>query len=101
MEFTGIYSYAPAPTCGATNPCISSTNAITVPKWVNRAAYDGSTTGAGNGNYRLYSSSPASNMLPCQGGALPYDLDGQIRNASCWGAAGAYEIATNTQVMGF
>jgi hypothetical protein len=61
--------------------------------YVNRQSWNGTTVGAGNGNYRLNSNSPAAHMIQHGGCVLPYDLDGQIRNCSGWGSAGAYEQA--------
>lgn len=47
--------------------------------------------GAGNGDYRLTSTSSALNLVPSGGAVLPYDLDGVARRNDSTGAAGVYE----------
>lgn len=92
-EFFGLHSNAPAVTSGATQPPTCSTNAAAnYPQYNNRKAGSGSA-GAGNGDYRLKSNSPAINLFPATSQILPYDLAGQVRNNSGWGSAGAYEQA--------
>ena len=91
MEFSGLWSYHPT---FSGQPPTSGTNAYTLPAFVNRAAYNGSTGGSGGGDYRLLSSSPAVSMFAstAQGctQVLPYDLAGQVRDCSGHGSAGAY-----------
>ncbi len=88
MEFGGLGSYNPAIT--GSQPPASGTNAAGFPQFVARASYDGASAGAGNGDYRLMSNSPAVRM---GGGVLPYDLNGVARRAMN-GSGGAFEQAT-------
>jgi len=71
--------------------------ANTYPGFISRASYDGSSTGAGNGDYHIGATSPARNLIPSSGAVLPYDLDGKARRNDGTGAAGAYESDSATK----
>ena len=101
-EFTGLHSYftiantnaqAYNQPYGPTSNGSSAFNSLTLAKFVSRASWNGNAIGAGNGNYRINSNSAAANLIPAGGCVLPYDLDGQARNCSGYGSAGAYEQA--------
>ena len=95
-EFNGIQNAFRIPNSNAQQSGEPPSNsalmtAVGYVNYVSRASWDGTSVGAGNGNYRLKSNSPAAHMMTnC---VLPYDLDGQVRNCSGWGSAGAYEQA--------
>lgn len=84
-EFIGVRSYQPTATPG-TQPPAGGTNVLGFVDFVDRQAYDGSTQGAGNGDYHLGATSPARNMQ--RDLLIPYDLDGNARAAT--DAAGCY-----------
>jgi hypothetical protein len=89
-EFDGIYS---VPNPGTGQPLsVSSLRSIMYPAFKSRQTYNGSTSGAGNGDYHLTSTSPLLNMVPAGEAVLPYDLDGIARRNDGTGAAGAYEF---------
>lgn len=73
--------------------------------FVNDASFNdvsGGGSGLGNGNYRLKSTSSARNLANAAACVLPYDFQGQLRNCSGLGSAGAYEQAiVLTQVFGW
>jgi hypothetical protein len=102
-EFWGVNVYGTAITEGTSQaPTCVASNSYTFPAYHNRQAYYGSGSTTGGGDYRLNSNSPAINFFPSGTNTLPYDLQGQIRNNSGWGSAGAYaqEIIL-TQVFGW
>lgn len=61
-------------------------------QFTSRRSWDGVTAGAGGGDYRLLSGSPAISLIPAGRAVLPVDLDGYQRRNDGVGAAGAYEI---------
>jgi hypothetical protein len=92
-EFDGLGCYSPSRTANSEPPG-SSTNTVGFFAFQNRQAYTGSA-GAGNGYYRLWTSSPAWNFQ--RDWLLPYDIEGRVRGANS--EAGAY--ATQPQLMSF
>jgi len=102
-EFPGLYSkFIPiraTPDAQASSEPPSNSAGMHAVSWlgyVNRAAWDGTSVGAGNGDYHLTSSSPAASMIPATMAVLPYDLDGVARRNDGTGAAGAYEYTYYT-----
>jgi hypothetical protein len=100
-EWTGLYSNmmpiaATLDEQSTTQPTsVSPGHAVTWLAFTNRTAFDGVSTGAGNGDYHLTGSSPALNLVPSGSAVLPYDLDGVARRNDGTGAAGAYEYAVS------
>jgi hypothetical protein len=101
-EFTGLMSYFAVPNVnvqhanqppGPTSNAALSFRLLTTGAFVNRQSWNGNAIGTGNGNYRLNSNSAAAHLMQSGGCVLPYDLDGQVRNCSGYGSAGAYEQA--------
>lgn len=86
QNFSGLRCI-PAATTG--EPPTVSPKTIGYFSFVDRKSFNGSSNGAGNGNYRLQSDSPAIGMA--RDWVLPYDIDGKARRAD--GAAGAYEYS--------
>ena len=97
-EFAGLYSKYPSIATTKDAQAISqpptSLSAINSPTWqgfVDRQSWNGTSAGSGNGNYSLTSGSNALNLIPAGKSVLPYDIDGNPRDNSGFGAAGAYE----------
>ena len=85
-SWCGVFSGLTGPTGG----CTGANTALLVP-FVSDASYNEGNGGsnAGNGNYRIYSSAQAVNLMGLGGTCvLPYDLDGAIRNCSGLAAGG-------------
>lgn len=57
----------------------ASSNTPSYPQFVNRAAFDGTNNGAGDGNYRYQSNSPLFNMVSMVQ-VLPWDIEGRPRS---------------------
>lgn len=101
LEFPGIYSdYIPISATNNTQATIqppansAGMRPVNYQQFVSRRAWDGITPGAGNGDYRLLSGSPAISLIPAGGAVLPADIEGYPRRNDGVGAAGAYEIRT-------
>lgn len=96
-EFPGLYSDWGQ--VAASNDAQTTTQAPTTTmrpvnyaQFTSRRSWDGITAGAGGGDYRLRSGSPAISLIPAGQAVLPFDLDGYPRRNDGVGAAGAYEI---------
>lgn len=87
QSFTGL-KCLPVATVG--EPPTSPTNTLAWLKFVDRKSYNGSTTGAGGGDYHLQSDSPAVGIG--RDWVLPRDLGGVARTATV--SAGAYHYGT-------
>ena len=83
FEYPGLDEDQPP---GTGSPPTGTTRAATYPQFVNRQSYNGSTAGAGGGNYRLQTASPAIGLSHDL--LLPYDIAGAARTPK--DAAGAY-----------
>ena len=86
QSFTGL-KCLPSTTTG--EPPTVSTNTASYSKFVDRKSFNGSTTGAGNGDYHLQADSPAVGLS--RDWILPHAIDGVARKMN--GASGAYELA--------
>lgn len=88
-EFIGLRSYQPAFNSSA-QPRNGTANPLTFGKFVDRKASTGSGTAAGNGDYRIYTTSPAYRALYGRA-ALPYDMNGKPRSRNR-DSAGCYAL---------
>lgn len=77
--FIGINSIQPVVVPGSHPPSSGSTSPLTYIKFVNRAAFNGSP-GAGNGDYRIHTNSPAFYLSNSDEPFFPYDLKGKPRS---------------------
>lgn len=75
----GIKSYQPVLTTAYPPTSAANATALTFPKFVNYAAYSGST-GAGSGDYRIHTNSPAYGLATGTEPFFPYDLNGKPRS---------------------
>nr|MDA8174517.1 hypothetical protein [Nitrospiraceae bacterium] len=64
--------------------------------FVNRQAWDGTSTYNGDGDYHLTFGSPSVDLVPASGAVLPFDIDGNTRFNDGHGSAGAYEKRPDT-----
>lgn len=85
QSFTGMKCLPAATT---SEPPTSGTQAVGYLRFVDRKAFDGTSNGAGNGDYHLLADSPAVQLA--RDWILPFGLDGVARRAG--GASGAYEF---------
>lgn len=92
-EFMGLSSDQPTPT-GGTQPPQGTARAVTYPKFVNRQSYNGTTTGAGGGDYRVAGDSPAVGLSIDW--VLPYDIAGNARTAA--DPVGAYSASNQVLI---
>lgn len=90
-EMPGLSCDQPPATAGSQPPTATAGRAVTYPQFVNRQAYDGTTAGAGSGDYRVATTSPAMG-LPIDW-VLPYDIAGNPRSLA--DPAGTYIGVSN------
>jgi hypothetical protein len=87
-EFAGVKCDQPADTALNGSGVVNGTaRALTYPQFTSRAANDGTSAGAGGGDYHVGSGSPAKNLT--REWVLPYDLAGAARSSTV-AAAGCY-----------
>ncbi len=104
-EFTGLDSYFISTAADGTPNTQTSTEppsnsaAMHAGNWydfVNRQAWDGTSTHSGDGDYHLTFGSPSVDLVPISGAVLPFDIDGNTRFNDGHGSAGAYEKKPDT-----
>jgi hypothetical protein len=98
-DYSGLRSYQPAANGTSLPASASAVNTpYNFPQFVDFKAYNGTTAGAGNGDYHLKPGSPAAKMQKPKDFVLKYDIEGKQRSAV--DAAGAYSMQNQRILVG-